>query len=260
MSGSNYVLVTGSVHADIGKGTVAATLGRALALGGERVEYVKIDPCLQGPIDAMPDTAFGEIVITADGVAIDTDVSRAAFLIPGFVPSVASQRALGRTLGVSLRASHDQNAPSPRFSDSVRALADFAADGTVVVEVGGSAGEDEHEIVLDVLAKYAGRPRVHVHVTAALLATDGRPTTKPAQVGIRRLASPPDIVLVRGAAVELNAFRSVLPDATRVVRLEEHADAPEAAAWAALVAAGVDRVLPAAAQLRFDRHYQGLPF
>ena len=239
MGQSRYVLITGSVHADIGKGTVGATFGRALARAGERVRYVKIEPCLQGPIDAMPDTAFGEILRTPDGIALDADVARAAFFIPGFTPTRDSQRSLGSSLGGALAAWHGAQMPSPRLVDGLAGLAELDADGLAVVEVGGTAGEPEHEIVLEGLRRHGGQPALHLHVTGIVRAVDGRPTSKPAQVGMSRLAIAPDVVMVRGITADLDVLRVVLPRATRVVSLAEQPEAPEAAAWAAIEAAGL---------------------
>lgn len=249
-----YVLVTGSAHADIGKGTVAATFGRALALAGERVSYVKIDPCMQGAIEEMPDGAFGEILRTADGVVVDTDVARAAFLIPGFTPTVEAQRSLGRCLARSLASWHEANVPAPRLADGFVGIALLPDEGIVIVEIGGTAGEAEHEITMEALSRHAGKPALHVHVTAVLRAVDGRPTTKPAQIGIRRLCFAPDVVLVRGGVFDEEALRVVLCRSTTVVSLAESPHAPERAAWAALDAAGVLPSVTAATASGFLDH------
>lgn len=80
---------------------------------------------------------------------------------------------------------------------------------------------------------------LHLHVTAILSAIDGRATSKPAQIGIRRLTIAPDVVFVRGNLTSDEGLRAVLPRAARVVRLSERPYAPESAAWDALATAGV---------------------
>jgi SAM-dependent methyltransferase len=238
---NSYVLVTGGVHADIGKGTVAAVLARSLARSGTdpSVSYVKIDPCMQGAIDEMPATAFGEIARTKDGLAIDLDVARAAFLIPGFVPTPGSQRSLGRALSDSLAHWHEQRAPSPRLLDGLADLVRFQETSTTVVEVGGSAGEPEHDLVMSALLRHVGRPSRHVHVSALLRAVDGRPTSKPSQVAVERLAIVPDVVLARGDHRAVPALRAALPRGTVIVAVEEDIAMPERAAERALRCAGL---------------------
>ncbi|MBL8679839.1 MAG: methyltransferase domain-containing protein [Myxococcales bacterium] len=237
MRSTSYTLVTGSVHADIGKGTVAALLARARAKRGERILYVKIDPCLQGPIDQMPSSAFGEVVRTVSGHSIDVDVARAQFLVPGFVATDAHQRSLGRSLSGALVAWHEAHAPAPRLLDGLASLVRFEDASSTIVEVGGSAGEPEHALVLDALRRHVGPPSLHVHVTGLLHALGGRPTSKPAQVALHALSLVPDVLLARGDRRALASLAGCIPVQTHVVSVDEDRHAPERAMAQALVEA-----------------------
>jgi CTP synthase (UTP-ammonia lyase) len=43
----DVILVTGGVHADVGKGCAAAVIGRMVARAGRTVTYRKLEPCIQ---------------------------------------------------------------------------------------------------------------------------------------------------------------------------------------------------------------------
>lgn len=238
-----YVLVTGGAHADIGKGTVGAMLGRGIARGGRPVDYVKIDPCLQGDLGDLPNTAFGEIVVTPDGHAIDGDVARAAFLVPGFVPGPDSQCSLGRTLAAGLASLHAAGATAPRLAEVLDRLCPADGDRLPIIEIGGTAGEPEHRLVVDALLRRYGAPALHVHVTAELVAAGHRRTTKPAQLSLAALPLPPEIVLVRGTSAPPPALKAMLPDRAALVPLADDPASPEWSAYRALCAAPVAALL-----------------
>lgn len=99
-SGSPWVFITGGVHADIGKGSLAAVLGRVIAKNSAlHVEYMKIDPSLEeSSISNYSNTRFGEIVRGPRGNFYDADVARASFYVPGFYPKPSSHISLRRLL------------------------------------------------------------------------------------------------------------------------------------------------------------------
>ncbi|MBN1203454.1 MAG: (d)CMP kinase [Myxococcaceae bacterium] len=227
-----WALVTGGVCSGLGKGCVAAMVARACARAGQRVAYQKLEPCLQGGIESLPNTFFGEIVHTASGASFDGDVARAAFYVPGFLPEERADLSLGRLLADVL--ARTRGMPAPRFQDMDAVLwSRFQGVETSVVEVGGTAGEKEHRLVCEALRRVLGPPALHVHVTALIASPQGRWTTKPAQLSIEALALPVDLVLVRGAAAhdeELTPLRLTVGEWVPVLRLPEEPDWPERAA------------------------------
>lgn len=233
-----WVLVTGGVCSGIGKGCVAAMVARICARAGQRVVYQKLEPCLQGELEPLPNTLFGEIVRGTSGATFDGDVARASFYVPGFVPEEGADLSLGRLLGEVLVRT--RGAPAPRFHDVDAALrARLQGESTTVVEVGGTAGEPEHQLVCEALRRVLGTPALHVHVTTLVASPSGRRTTKPAQLSLGALTLPVDMVLVRSVNApeeELTPLRLAVGEAVPVRELEEDNDWPERAATRALLA------------------------
>lgn len=232
----SWILVTGGVCSGIGKGCVAAMVARISARAGLHTAYQKLEPCLQGDIEALPNTCFGEIVRAPSGACFDGDVARAAFYVPGFTPAEGSDLSLGRLMASLLERT--RGAASPRFQDLDRMLEPLAPrTALTVVEVGGTAGEMEHRILCEALWRALGRPALHVHLTAIVLEPGGRRTTKPAQLSLESLRIPADLVLVRGAGADdeaLAPLRTAAGAEVPVVRLPEDGDWPERAAMQAL--------------------------
>jgi SAM-dependent methyltransferase len=226
----DLILVTGGVHADVGKGCAAAVIGRALARGGRAVDYRKLEPCVQGPLATISNHHFGEIVVGRYG-AYDGDVARAAFFIPRFQPVPDADFSLRRALDqIDEKTCRE---PSPRLLDVLGAVYRDAlvTDASfLVLEVGGTAGEPEHRLLLDVLARAFRRPSLHVHVTTIARGAGSRRTTKPAQNSLAAVP-PPDLVLVRSAETdeELAPLVRVAAPGTAFVRVSEDERFPERA-------------------------------
>lgn len=227
----SWVLVTGGVCSGIGKGCVAAMLARVCARAGVPVAYQKLEPCLQGEIATLPNTHFGEIVCSPGGASFDGDVARAAFYVPGFQPDEDSDLSLGRLLSGVLERSRGTSAPRFQELDALlRARA--SAAGLTVIEVGGTAGELEHQVICEALRRALGVPALHVHLTALVSSPSGRRTTKPAQLSLEALALPAQLVLVRGATggeEELAPLRALAGGGVVVQELAEDGDWPERA-------------------------------
>lgn len=194
---TRWVLITGGVASGLGKGCLAATLARALGRAHGRVAYRKIEPCLQGELGPLPNDAFGEVVAAPGGGWWDADTARVAFFV-GAGADVSDQ-SLGHVLAHAGRSAGDLE-PAPRLLDRASAgLVLGVEDGrTLVVEVGGTAGELEHRVVVEALINRLGTPTLHLHVTA-WATVGGRTTTKPAEVSLRALPLPPDAIFVRHA-------------------------------------------------------------
>ncbi len=62
-----YIFVTGGVVSSLGKGIVAASLGRLLKSRGLKVDVLKLDPYINVDPGTMSPYQHGEVFVTADG-------------------------------------------------------------------------------------------------------------------------------------------------------------------------------------------------
>src|ERR671935_242944 len=71
---TKYVFVTGGVVSALGKGIVAASLGRLLKARGLHVQAQKFDPYLNVDPGTMSPFQHGEVFVTEDGAETDLDI------------------------------------------------------------------------------------------------------------------------------------------------------------------------------------------
>ena len=71
---AKFVFVTGGVVSSIGKGIVAASLGRLLKARGYNVSILKLDPYLNVDPGTMSPFQHGEVFVTEDGAETDLDL------------------------------------------------------------------------------------------------------------------------------------------------------------------------------------------
>ncbi len=71
---TKYIFVTGGVVSSLGKGIVAASLGRLLKSRGLKVTIQKFDPYLNVDPGTMNPYQHGEVFVTDDGAETDLDL------------------------------------------------------------------------------------------------------------------------------------------------------------------------------------------
>ena len=71
---AKFVFITGGVVSSIGKGIVAASLGRLLKSRGYNVSILKLDPYLNVDPGTMSPIQHGEVFVTEDGAETDLDL------------------------------------------------------------------------------------------------------------------------------------------------------------------------------------------
>src|SRR5215217_8966298 len=74
MRPTKYVFVTGGVVSGLGKGIVAASLGRLLKARGLTIQAQKFDPYLNVDPGTMSPFQHGEVFVTEDGGETDLDI------------------------------------------------------------------------------------------------------------------------------------------------------------------------------------------
>ncbi len=224
---TRYVFVTGGVVSSLGKGIIAASLGRLLRARGITTTIVKLDPYLNVDPGTMSPYQHGEVFVTEDGAEtdldlghyerfIDLDLGRMNNVTAGWIyKSVLEKERRGDYLGGTVQMiPHVTN----EIKNFVRRAAQTSQAEVVIVEVGGTVGDIESLIFLEAirqLRKDVGRDNVcYIHVTMIpnLRATNEL-KTKPTQHSVDTLRSrgiQPDILCCRTEKALATSIREKL--------------------------------------------------
>ena len=147
-----YIFVTGGVVSSLGKGIVAASLGRLLISRGVKVSVIKFDPYLNVDPGTMSPYQHGEVFVTIDGCETDLDLghyerfmdvelTKQSNVTAGQIyTEVLEKERSGFYLGGTIQT-------VPHVTDSIKSkiveLADSSNAEVVLVEVGGTVGDIE---------------------------------------------------------------------------------------------------------------------
>jgi CTP synthase len=211
---TKYVFVTGGVVSALGKGIVAASLGRLLKARGLRVQAQKFDPYLNVDPGTMSPFQHGEVFVTEDGAETDLDIghyerfidenlTRAASHTAGAIwDSVLRRERKGEFLGATVQViPHVTNEIKAR----IRASAVSTPTDVVISEIGGTVGDIESLPFLEAIRQFrreVGAENVlYLHVTLVpFIEAAGELKTKPTQHSVnelRRIGIHPDIIVAR---------------------------------------------------------------
>ena len=211
---TRFVFVTGGVVSSLGKGIVAASLGRLLRARQLTCSIVKLDPYLNVDPGTMSPYQHGEVFVTEDGAETDldlghyerfinVDLSRMNNVTAGRIyQSVLEKERKGDYLGGTVQM-------IPHVTNEIKnflkkGAAQSKAD-VIIVEVGGTVGDIESLIFLEAIRqirKDVGRDNVcYIHCTMIPnLRTTNELKTKPTQHSVDTLRSrgiQPDILVCR---------------------------------------------------------------
>ena len=209
-----YVFVTGGVVSALGKGIVAASLGRLLKARGLRVQLQKFDPYLNVDPGTMSPFQHGEVFVTEDGAETDLDIGH----YERFVDENSSQNSShsagavwetvlrkerkGEFLGATVQViPHITNEIKAR----IRRTAESSPTDVVISEIGGTVGDIESLPFLEAMRQFrreVGPENVmYIHVTLVpFIEAAGELKTKPTQHSVnelRRIGIHPDVVVCR---------------------------------------------------------------
>jgi CTP synthase len=209
-----YVFVTGGVVSALGKGIVAASLGRLLKARGLRVQLQKFDPYLNVDPGTMSPFQHGEVFVTEDGAETDLDIghyerfvdensSRNSSHSAGAVwETVLRKERRGEFLGATVQViPHITNEIKAR----IRRTAETSPTDVVISEIGGTVGDIESLPFLEAMRQFrreVGPENVmYIHVTLVpFIEAAGELKTKPTQHSVnelRRIGIHPDVVVCR---------------------------------------------------------------
>lgn len=209
-----YIFVTGGVVSSLGKGIVAASLGRLLKERGFKVTIQKLDPYLNVDPGTMSPYQHGEVFVTEDGAEtdldlghyerfIDTNLSQINNITAGQIYSdVIDKERRGEYLGGTVQM-------VPHVSNQIKVKIFEAAyahqSDIIIAEVGGTVGDIESLIFLEAIRQIrsdaGGNNVAYIHTT---LIPELKPTselkTKPTQHSVEFLRSRginPDVLVCR---------------------------------------------------------------
>ncbi len=211
---TKYIFVTGGVVSALGKGIVAASLGRLLKARGLSVQVQKFDPYLNVDPGTMSPFQHGEVFVTEDGMETDLDIGHyERFIDTNFTgassntqgaiwETVLRKERKGEFLGATVQViPHITN----EIKHRIRRIAETTPADVVISEIGGTVGDIEGQPFLEAIRQFrreVGQENVlYIHVTLVpFIEAAGELKTKPTQHSVnelRRIGIHPDIVVAR---------------------------------------------------------------
>ena len=234
---TKYIFVTGGVVSSIGKGIVAASLGRLLKNRGLKVTIQKFDPYINIDPGTMSPYQHGEVYVTDDGAEtdldlghyerfIDSNLNQYSNVTTGKIYSeVLQKERRGDYLGATVQV-------IPHITDALKEKIKRAAQTTdaevIITEVGGTVGDIESLPFLEALRQMkadVGSEHVfYIHTTLLpYLKAAGEMKTKPTQHSVKELRGlgiQPNMLVIRteeavdeGIKEKLAQFCDVAPEA-----------------------------------------------
>ncbi|WP_274309088.1 CTP synthase [Solibacillus daqui] len=211
---TKYIFVTGGVVSSLGKGIVAASLGRLLKNRGLEVTIQKFDPYLNIDPGTMSPYQHGEVFVTDDGAEADLDLGHYERFIDinlGKHSTVTSGKVYQSVLNKERRGDYNGGTVQviPHVTNEIkdrvqRAGRETSAD-VVITEIGGTVGDFESLSFLEAVRQMRrdlGHENVmYIHCTLMpYIAAAGEMKTKPTQHSVKELRSlgiQPNIIVLR---------------------------------------------------------------
>jgi len=211
---TKFVFVTGGVVSSIGKGIVAASLGRLLKSRDYSVSILKLDPYINVDPGTMSPFQHGEVFVTEDGAETDLDLghyerftdtsmSRLNSVTTGSIyQAVLNKERRGDYKGGTVQViPHITN----EIKERIQRVAKNTNPDVVITEIGGTVGDIESLPFLEAIRQFrkdVGRQNVlYMHVTLVpWIQSAGEMKTKPTQHSVKELRSigiQPDILVCR---------------------------------------------------------------
>mgnify|MGYP002678741895 FL=1 len=216
VSMTKYIFITGGVVSSLGKGIVAASLGRLLRARGFSVINQKFDPYINVDPGTMSPFQHGEVFVTDDGAETDldlghyerfTDTSLGKFnnVTSGSVyQTVIEKERRGDYLGATVQViPHITNEIKSRVLGATK---QFKPDFQLI-EIGGTIGDIESLPFIEAIRQFKTEigigNAISIHTTLLpYLPTSGELKTKPSQHSVQVLRSygiQPEILVCRTA-------------------------------------------------------------
>ncbi len=206
-----YIFITGGVASSLGKGILAASLGKLLQARGYNVINKKLDPYLNIDPGTLNPYEHGECFVTADGHVADLDLghyerflnietTRNSNVTTGRIyQSVINKERAGAYKGKTVQV-------IPHITDEIKSvICAVPEDAEVaIVEIGGTIGDIEGLPYIEAVRQLRWElpnDTLCIHLTyVPYLKAAGELKTKPTQHSVKALQElgvQPDIVVLR---------------------------------------------------------------
>ena len=222
---TKYIFVTGGVVSSLGKGIVAASVGRVLKNRGLKVTLQKFDPYLNVDPGTMSPYQHGEVFVTEDGAETDLDLGHYERFIDvnlGQYSNVTAGRVYSSIIEKERRGDYLGGTVQviPHVTNEIKSrvlLAGESSDADVVItEIGGTTGDIESLPFLEAIRQIRsdlGRDNVcFIHCTLLpYIKAAGEMKTKPTQQSVKELRGlgiQPDIIVVRNELALTDELRA----------------------------------------------------
>lgn len=213
MADTKYIFVTGGVISSLGKGIIAASLGKLLQARGYKVTIQKFDPYINIDPGTLNPYEHGECYVTVDGHEADLDLghyerflnvptTRANNITTGRIyQSVISKERKGDYLGKTVQV-------VPHITDeikrNIKLLGSKDKYDFVITEIGGTVGDIESLPFIESVRQLKwelGKSCICVHLTyVPYIAAAKEVKTKPTQHSVKQLQElgiQPDVLVLR---------------------------------------------------------------
>ena len=210
---TRYIFVTGGVSSSLGKGIIAASLGKLLQSRGFRVTIQKLDPYINVDPGTLNPYEHGECYVTVDGHEADLDLGhyerfldvethKVNSITTGRIyQSVIEKERRGDYLGKTVQI-------IPHITDEIKhhilSLGQTGNFDFVIIEIGGTVGDMESLPFIESVRQLRwemGRNCCCIHLTyVPYLAAAKELKTKPTQHSVKDLLQEgvqPDIIVLR---------------------------------------------------------------
>ncbi|NLN25772.1 MAG: CTP synthase [Bacteroidetes bacterium] len=201
MDDIKYIFVTGGVSSSLGKGIIAASLGKLLQARGFRVTIQKLDPYINVDPGTLNPYEHGECYVTGDGAETDLDLghyerflnqptSQANNVTTGRIyQSVIEKERRGEFLGKTVQVvPHITN----EIKQRIQILGKTGDYDIIITEIGGTVGDIESlpyiEAVRQMKWEFGDDNVLVIHLTfIPYLSAAGELKTKPTQHSVKTL-------------------------------------------------------------------------
>lgn len=213
MEKTKYIFVTGGVTSSLGKGIIAASLGKLLQARGFKVTNQKLDPYINVNSGTLNPYEHGECFVTVDGHEADLDLGhyerflgvethKANNVTTGSVyQNVINRERRGDYLGKTVQV-------IPHITDeikrNVKSLGSRGKYDFVITEIGGTVGDIESLPYIESVRQLRwqlGKNCLIIHLTyVPYLSAAKELKTKPTQHSVKALQEQgvqPDILVLR---------------------------------------------------------------